>query len=123
MLPSGQSSGGDYDAGGLSWGTAPGGSSEGATADTSLVLPLRGSGAKDTRLGGGPSCVVVAGGGGGNAGSKDDRKTSKQKKIKIAVIVVTLVLVLTSMILVGVTLSMSGHIDDMGKNGALWGLG
>lgn len=92
------------------WEAAPaGGSSEGATADTSLVLPLRCSGgAKDTRPGKSPSCVV-------NSGSKDDRKTSKQKKIKIAVIVVTLVLVLTSMILVGVTLSMSGHIDDMGK--------
>lgn len=48
-----------------------------------------------------------------NAGSKDDRAMSKQKKVKMAVIIVTLALILTSMILVGVTLSMSGHIDDM----------
>lgn len=50
-----------------------------------------------------------------NTGSKDDRAMTKQKKVKMAVIIVTLALILTSMILVGVTLSMSGHIDDMGE--------
>ena len=41
--------------------------------------------------------------------------TAKQKRIKSAVMVVATVLILMSLILVGVTLSMSDHIDEMGE--------
>lgn len=48
-----------------------------------------------------------------NAAGTRNKSMAKQKKIKMAVILVTLALILMCMILVGVTLSMSGHIDDM----------
>jgi hypothetical protein len=46
----------------------------------------------------------------------DELITAKQRKIKVVVIVVALLLILASVILVAVTLSMSAHIDDMGKS-------
>ena len=42
-------------------------------------------------------------------------QSPKEKRIKGAVMVVGTVLILMCMILVGVTLSMSDHIDEMGK--------
>lgn len=46
---------------------------------------------------------------------KDPPATPKQKRIKSLVMVVATTLILMSLILVGVTLSMSDHIDEMGK--------
>ena len=53
------------------------------------------------------------------ANNEDKLITAKQRRIKLVVIIIALLLILASVILVAVTLSMSGHIDDMGESSSI----
>jgi len=48
--------------------------------------------------------------------SRDHVSAKNRRKIKLTIVGITLLLIVICVILVAVTLSMSQHIDDMGKS-------